>query len=217
MNSIINKTTKKSNNVGTVSSFKLSRKKTTTYKLPYPGQVPAGDYISRVVSAKETVTKSGNAAIEVCYEIKDASVCEKIVNGKLPSNTNIPTHNIRQVYPLGTSFFDNYCEAMSEAAGSDEVMLDDTIGITERVTLDYGTSNIGGYVERHPLTSDKYDKVFRNSKPLKVNLLDDSDDAEDDSKNSAFHKSKKVISPSDNRINNEDDEFDDFLEDDIDE
>ena len=212
MNSSINTKSKNSNYVGAVSSFKLTRKKTTTYKLPYPSQVPAGDYISRVVSAKETTTKSGNDAIEVCYEIKDASICEKILKGKLPSNTNIPAHNIRQVYPLGTSFFDSYCEAMAEAVGADEMDLDDTIGVTEKVTLDYGNANIGGYVERQPLNPSEYDKVFRKLKPPKSNLLDDS---EDDSKSSASFKSKKNISSSESRViyDVEDDELEDFLDD----
>ncbi|MBQ4528303.1 MAG: hypothetical protein II998_09540 [Clostridia bacterium] len=205
------KNVKTRNYLGSKTSFKLTRKKANNFNLPYPNQVPAGDYISRVVSAKETITKSGNDAIEVCYEIKEASICEKILNGKLSSNTNIPTYNIRQIYPLGTSFFDNYCEAMAEAVGIDEMDLDDTIGVTEHVTLDYGNATIGGYIGRHPLEPEKYDRIFRKPKLTKVNLLENQEEADgNDIKHE--YKGKDLL---ENKITiDEDDEFDDFLEED---
>lgn len=212
MNSSINSKTKNSSYVGNGSSFKLTRKKVNDFKFPSPNQVPAGDYISRVVSAKPYTTKSGNEAIEVKYEIKPASTCQKIASGKLPSNTDNPSYNIRQVYPIGTSFFDDYCEAMAEAVGADEVDLADTIGVTEHVTLDYGNASIGGYIERKPIDSEKYDRIFKRSKLTKSNLLEDFDESDDEAENDTKKETeKKTISPV---IDDSDDEFDDFLEDD---
>lgn len=120
------------------------------YKYPVYDEVPAGDYFSKITSAKFTQTQKGKDAVEVLYEIKDGITCYKIANGKLPLDAENKPYYIKQLYPEDTQYYDSFVDSMSEALNVDDFDIEDIIGTTEYVHLSYDKSNIGGYSDRMP-------------------------------------------------------------------
>ena len=120
------------------------------YKFPIYDDIPAGDYYSKITSIKETITKSGKEAVEVFYEIKDGTTCYKIANGILPEDAENKPYYIKQVYPEGTQYYDDFVDSMAEALEKEDFEIDEVIGVTEYNTLSYDKGDIGGFSRRCP-------------------------------------------------------------------
>ncbi len=124
-------------------------------KYPY---IPAGKYFSKITDARRIITQSNRDAIEVFYEIKNATICYQIANGILPEDTEIETYYIKQVYPIGTQYYEDFIDSVDEflEIGGDMFGLEDAIGVTELVSLAYSNSNVGGFHGRCPFEMDDF-------------------------------------------------------------
>lgn len=141
------------NNSSFFSSFRTKgNNMSERYKFPIVGEVPPGEYISEIVKAFDTTTKSGKPALEVHYTIKCADTGDT-TNEQSRDNVKSTTYRIKQVYPVGTSFLDDLANSVTEALGVEEVDSQDIAGVTERITLSYGDSSFGGFSSRCPCHS----------------------------------------------------------------
>lgn len=145
--------------------------RSSTVPLARSSNVPAAKYDSTIISAEPTKTAAGADAAEIVYELRA---------------TDGTAYKIREVIPFDLWVFAKFCDAMIEAGLQDGDDLSKTIGVRERIVLDYPTpGGIGRIKERHPITTDDGTT---------------SPDVDYDQKNAS----------------DQDDEFDDFLEDDYD-
>lgn len=138
------------------NSRKLKSNGYGKYKFPIYDDVPAGNYFSEVKAANPTITKSGKEAVEVFYEIKDGTTCYKIANGILPEDAENKPYYIKQVYPEGSQYYDNFVDSMAEALNKDEFDYNDIVGITEYNTLSYDKGDVGGFSKRMPFNFEDF-------------------------------------------------------------
>ena len=155
MNPIVKKENK-INPIVTKNPHRLKSNGFSKYKFPVYEEVPSAKYFSKITDAKYTVTKSGKDAVEILYEIKDGVTCYKIANGILPDDTQNNPYYIKQVYPEGSQYYNNFVDSMAEALDKNDFELDEVIGVTEYTTLSYDKSDIGGFSERVPFEWDDF-------------------------------------------------------------
>lgn len=149
------------NNTGFHSqSQKLKSTGLGKYRYPTCDMVPSGIYFSEITSVKNTTTNNGKPAIDVTYVIRNASICRDIVNGILPENVEKKLYYIKQRYHENTTHYESFVDAMSQALGlkeNEEFDIDNTVGLTELISLSYCTSNSLGSIDaRKPFSSDDF-------------------------------------------------------------
>ena len=175
------------------------------YRLPQEDEIPADTYVSRIMAATETVTRSGKKAIEVLYKLQQYTECYREVNGL--SNCDYSYYYyIKQIYTYGTQFYDEFVDAMANALNitrGNTFTLEQIVGITEAVKLGYyGNSKFGSFMGRCRIC---YEDLLK--KP--DNVVDETPVEEEPSDNDQDYNEPPKSSP----INeDDDDEFDNFLD-----
>ena len=136
--------------------------KASNYAFAKPGVVPPGEYRSKIVGMEETMTRAGEEAVDVLYELTDSS-------GK--------QYHIRARYPTDGYYFDKLCDALLNAGLPDGSKLSDGIGIEEEVTLDYPDGGrIGNFVDRRPVNSAATGRKSAGSNSRVVEDVDEDDE-----------------------------------------
>lgn len=189
-------TTKKMSNKKTHSSVTqmVAHRSQTKQKKSVPmmtaSVVPAGTYRSRVASIADAECASGDAAIDVVYQLTDST--GKVVQARVR-------------YPMEGYHLAQFVDAMMDAGLEDGAGLCDAVGLEENLTIVYPfTGSLGKIKSRSPAvaavqSAPEKTVPAKSGRPLPHMLTDDDgddelvDDQEDDP-----------------------DEFDDFLEEDID-
>ena len=100
------------------------------YKYPVCGTVPEDYYITRIIDACQKTTIKGEM-IDVFYLLEPARQCYNRVNKLVPKGTKSDRYHIKQTYPVGSSFYEDFVSAMECALGVDpgtEIVLTDIIG-----------------------------------------------------------------------------------------
>lgn len=130
----------------------LKRNGLGKYKFPLEPNVPEGVYISKIAHVQQSVTNKGTPAIEVYYDFKPLNQCKREVNGWAKPTDKKITHHIKQKYPKGTEYYDEFIDAMSEALETDdEFELEAIKGVDEVVFLKYKTDGgLGNIDQRKP-------------------------------------------------------------------
>lgn len=122
------------------------------YVLPKMDNVPAGDYYSMIENVENSVTRRQEKAITVYYRISPRVEIYKKANNLLPKGTKVRRYFIRQIYPIGSSYYDAFITAMHDELGKsyDEgIDFDEIIGLTELIILSYEKlDGIGGISQR---------------------------------------------------------------------
>lgn len=140
------------------------------YKYPVFDKVPSGWYVSRIDAAKYGTTSSGKPCIDVYYKIEHESQCYQRVNGLIKDDYEMEYSYIKQSYPEGTQFYDDFVDAMFESLGNNKFSLSEIIGVTERIGISYRPhSDIGGIDERCPIDEDDY-----------IHIVEDTQDYDED-------------------------------------
>lgn len=136
-------------------SFELESDGLGSFRFPFIDDVPAGYYVSYIVNAEKTVTRSGEDTILVYYEIEPYSQCKARMNNRLPKYHQEEYYYIIQSYPYGTPFIRGFKDAMSTALFGDtrgKFTQDDVVGVEEVVNLTYANvKSMGGFSSRRPL------------------------------------------------------------------
>lgn len=161
---LMKRTTRNNNSTNTGASSKLKSNGWGKYKYPIYGEVPPGWYVSEIMDYNETTTKSGKPTIEVYYKIEPQAQYYNRVNGLSKENDKIDNYYIKQSYPEGTQFRDEFVDSMCDALGKDEFELEEIIGITERVSLSYKDySNFGGFGQRDYVEEEDYINLYKDN------------------------------------------------------
>ena len=137
------------------------------YRLPRVDEVPADYYCSEIVHIEETLTRAGNEAIAVFYDIAKFSDVYRKVNGLRKCGEVLKVHYIKQIYPINSEPYRSFLESMYEALGldyEDDIDLNDCIGVQEAISLAYGSvSGIGGIQERCPVDEEYFKELYEES------------------------------------------------------
>ena len=122
------------------------------YVLPKVDIIPGGHYYSIIKNVEHSLTWKKEKAITVYYRISPCPEVYKKVNNLLPEGTKITRYYIRQVYPIGSSYYDTFITAMYEELGKsydEDIEFDEIVGLTELIILSYEKlDGIGGISER---------------------------------------------------------------------
>ena len=122
------------------------------YVLPKIDDVPAGHYYSRIENVENSMTWRKEKAITVYYRISPRVEIYKKANNLLPKGTKVRRYFIRQVYPIGSSYYDTFITAMYDDLGKsydEDIDFDEIIGLTELIILSYEKPDgIGGISQR---------------------------------------------------------------------
>lgn len=154
-------------------SGSLKREKVVNFEFIFKNNIPAGKYESTIEKLKEVTTKRGFPAVEVCYELKSLG------------GTSSQTYKVKQVYPEGTEYYDDFVKAMVDAINASddqEISFDDLIGVTEKVTVMYpNNGNWGTFTDRKPLEKATTEVSEISNNQIQSLLSDyDEDDEFDD-------------------------------------
>lgn len=130
------------------------------YVLPKVDIIPGGNYYAMIDRAEKSLTWKKEEAITVYYRISPCPEVYKKVNNLLPKGTKITIYYIRQVYPIGSSYYDTFITAMYNELGKsydEDIELDEIIGLTELIILSYEKLNgIGGISQRCYYTDEDF-------------------------------------------------------------
>ena len=134
------------------------------YSLPLCGEVPGSYYFSTVKHARPTKTQAKDDAIEVLYEMKYGPTIYKIANKIVPKDTHIETYYVKQIYIIGSTYFEEFVDAMADCIGLIDFDYEDVKNVTEYVELGYGDkSDIANIKVRCPMTSKEFISECRKS------------------------------------------------------
>lgn len=125
------------------------------YDYPHCDKVPAGLYFSEIMKAEVADTSRGNEALKVYYKLIRQIDFYNMAIGKIDSS-KCKCFYVIQSYPLGTQFYEAFAQAMEEALDDTDIELEDIKGVTERVSLGYGKSDIGGFNGRSYIGREEY-------------------------------------------------------------
>lgn len=144
-----------SNAPSTKNVITLKRNGLGQYKFPLEHAVPEGVYVSKIAHVKHSVTGKGTPAIEVYYDLKPYDQCKREVNGWAKPTDKKVTHHIKQKYPEGTEYYDEFVDAMADALcadDDDDFEFDAIKGVDELVFLKYKTDGgLGNIEKRKPI------------------------------------------------------------------
>ena len=153
------------------------------YHLPRMDEVPADYYCSEIVHIEETLTRAGNEAIAVFYDIAKFSDVYRKVNGLRQCGEVLKVLYIKQIYPTNSEPYRSFLESMYDALGldyEDDIDLNDCIGVQEAISLAYGSvSGIGGIQKRFPVDEEYFIELYKESN-IVVASSDERSDVECD-------------------------------------
>lgn len=182
------------------------------YQFPYCGTVPGGIYFSEIKSVTMSKTRNGDAAIEVCYAMRNAYACEREVNGLPLCGVDDKMYYIKQKYPKGTQYCYDFIDAMAKTLNIKAGItfnMNNIVGVTELVKLEYGSSSIGGFTGRKPFEKeDFYDPSLHEE--------DEEEIVEQVSVQTQGQPTEDKVADTPKYNNDDDEDFDDFLDDDWD-
>ena len=158
------------------------------YVLPKVDTVPGGHYYSIIKKVENSLTWKKEKAITVYYRISPCPEVYKKVNNLLPEGTKITRYYIRQVYPIGSSYYDTFITAMYEELGQsydEDIEFDEIVGLTELIILSYEKlDGIGGISERcYYKDEDFIDARYSNN--LDDEVCEDGEDCIETPQNSS--------------------------------
>lgn len=155
---------KQKDKVGKLSNLRVVRSpaKQREYLFPRSKLVPAGKYHAKIAEILEAVTKNGEDAVDVHYDIVNDS----------------GAYFIKMRYPLESTHFGDLCDALLNAGVPENANLKKGEGVEEWIELDYpnGTS-WGTIVSRIPVSEPT--SVTDNEDDEDDLLLDDDDDLDE--------------------------------------
>lgn len=126
------------------------------YTFPVEEDVPTGYYISKIVSAESCLTRSGDQAIEVFYEIEPFRQYINRVKGLAEENFCDIHHYIKQKYPLNREHFKRFVDAMARALDKDigvGFLAEKVVGVEEYIHIEYPDGqHFGCITDRAPLS-----------------------------------------------------------------
>ena len=153
------------------------------YRLPRTDEVPPGLYYSVIAHIEETLTRAGNEAIAVFYDIAKFSDVYRKVNGLRQCGEVLKVLYIKQIYPTNSEPYRSFLESMYDALGldyEDDIDLNDCIGVQEAISLAYGSvSGIGGIQKRFPVDEEYFIELYKESN-IVVASSDERSDVECD-------------------------------------
>ena len=149
---------------------KIVRKaQTKQFSFAKLGVVPADEYNSKIVGMEDSLTKAGEEAIDILYELTSAS-------GK--------KHHVRMRYPIDGFYFEELCDALLDAGLPEDSKLSEAVGLEERVVLGYPNGErIGSFTSRSPVSRKASNGQGSRSEAVEdeeTEAVEDEDQVEDD-------------------------------------
>ena len=160
--------------------------------------------------------------------MKDGITSWKIANGFLPPDTINKSFYVKQIYPVGTSYYEDFVDSMSESLGyydGEEFTLEEIIGRTEYVNIAYDSynSDLGGIKGRCPMSWKEFIQL-NTKKKTAVSYEEDCEESTAEVANDPendyveTHETESSEPYTETHENppakegDDDDEFDDFFE-----
>ena len=148
----------------------------TGYAFAKPAVVAADKYVSTIVDVKRTKTKAGEEAIDVYYD--------------MVSRLN-KTFHVLMRYPLNSTHFAEFIEALWSAGLSEEDDVIAAVGVKEKIVLEYvDGATIGSITARAPfgnqavkakvIEDDDADESEAEDEYDELDLSDESEDEGED-------------------------------------